>query len=619
MERKLLAMAIAGLTMSNAHAVTYQVTEDNDNGKGDTQGTLSYAIRMANDPNGQPGRANGSVGPDTIEFKSDINIVAPMLTLIDSDINIIGNGYTLSGGRLHRPLFIKSGQVQISDLIIEDGLAKGQNTYYGYSGAGAGLGGGLFIYDGHVEITDVVFRGNRAFGGTGGLSGDSNAVSRVGGGMQKTAPEGENRASLYADPNENYGTSFFGDGGYGHKHDDVTTHASGNYGGALTTAESPNGGFGAGGFSVEGNTPGGNGGFGSGGGFGYAYGSSDCGDGNDYACGTGGDGGFGGGGGYGGNIGGKGGFGAAGGGAYYSFTRQGGFGASSNYSDGAGMGGAVFVRAGQVTLKDVTFESNQAYGGAVHPDIVDSSQPPIDGPISERRLSTRAPLNPAAGYGGAVFVMHTLENANGNNQGMPTALPEVNLCNVTFAQDAEKANEAYSDYDGKSTDDMFDAGERVNDSTGNFMLPSGDSLQAQLKAGDRYDVTVPAVLCGAESLVWAISTQPQKGQATVTQLGELSYEANTDADGEDTLTVSITAGDVTKTVDLNLTIVGVGPVPVEPDTPDTPKNPDTPNNPDTPTNPDTPDTPEEGSGSSSSGGSLFWLLGGLLPWLRRRR
>jgi len=568
MERNLLALAIAGLSMSSAHGLTYTVTEENDNGLADTQGTLSYAIRQA----------NTQAGDDIIDIQTDMTVTAPMHALVDSNIEIQGNGFTLSGGRLHRPLFIKSGSVSISDLTIEDGLAKGQNTQWA-AGAGAGLGGGLFIYDGDVEITDVTFKGNRAFGGSGNQR--SGASNRSGGGMQKTKPESNASVDLFA--SSQFGTSLFGDGGYGSKHGDSQYQASGNYGGAQTTTAARDGGFGAGGRAHETGGIAGNGGFGAGGGYGYAYGSAYCGE-NTYACGTGGDGGFGGGGGYGGTAGGKGGFGAGGGGAYYGGDRVGGFGTQSSRYDGAGMGGAIFVRAGQLSLTNVAFESNSAYGGYNHPDIVEVIVEPIDGPllveqpmILERKIM---PVESAAGYGGALFVMHTLENGNGNDQGMPSVLPTVSMCNVTFSDEEGTLNYASHGFNEASTSNVFDAGGRVLDSSDSFNFSDGETLTIDTVKNQEFTTNIQLVNCSGETLDWSISIPSEQGQVGISQSGELTYKADAEAEDEDGFVISVSDGNETKTLNV---VVNLS----EP--------------------------------SDSSGGSLFWILGGLLPFVRRRR
>ena len=576
MERKLLALAIAGMTMSQAHGLTFTVTEENDNGLADTQGTLSYAIRQANDPNGSKGRANGSIGPDVIDFQSDINITGPMMALIDSDITIQGNGYTLSGGKLQRPLFIKSGNVVITDLVIEDGLAKGQNTYGG--GAGAGLGGGLFIYDGDVTLEGVSFRGNRAFGGKARVTNWSGGLHFAGGGMVKTDPLADSSAEQFG--TSDFGSSLFGDGGYGSRHDSSEHQAQGHYGGVPATENDPNGGFGAGGRSNEQGGTGGNGGFGSGGGYGYAYGSGICG-GNDYICGQGGNGGFGGGGGYGGVTGGLGGFGAGGGGSYSSSASLGGFGTSLSRQDGAGMGGAIFIRSGQLALNDVTFEGNLAYGGNIHPDIVTG----IPGPIDETplvlapRMASRAIIEnvDARGYGGALFVLHTTENANGNHQGMPDTLPSVSLCGVTFSNEEGSLNYASATYGEENTSNVFDAGDRVENLNGTFGFNSATQTIA-VDAGEDVTVLLNFTNCGADFINWSVSTNPTKGQAVLTSEGELTYTADEDASGSDTLVITASDGVVSKTLTVNVDLPG-----------------------------------------GSGGGSLFWLLGAFVPWLRRRK
>ncbi|MFN5515096.1 MAG: pectate lyase-like adhesive domain-containing protein [Cyanobacteriota bacterium] len=104
--------------------------------------------------------------------------------------------------------------------------------------------------------------------------------------------------------------------------------------------------------------------------------------------GNGGDGGRGGTGGFGG------GFGGGGGG--------GGYGGA-----GAGMGGAVFIRSGSLSLTNSTFTDNTATGGTGK--------------------------TAGQGLGGAIFAMKSLTNPNGNNEGMPTVLPQVILDTVTFS------------------------------------------------------------------------------------------------------------------------------------------------------------------------------------------
>lgn len=68
------------------------------------------------------------------------------------------------------------------------------------------------------------------------------------------------------------------------------------------------------------------------------------------------------------------------------------------------MGGAIFIRTGTLSLSNTSFSSNIAVGGTG-----------------------------GSGLGGAIFAMKSTTNSNGNNQGMPSTLPTVNLDNVSFS------------------------------------------------------------------------------------------------------------------------------------------------------------------------------------------
>ncbi|HNT76363.1 MAG TPA: hypothetical protein PKH77_15215, partial [Anaerolineae bacterium] len=76
---------------------------------------------------------------------------------------------------------------------------------------------------------------------------------------------------------------------------------------------------------------------------------------------------------------------------------------------GAGLGGGLFIRTGVLTMTAVAFNDNAAIGGAG--------------------------ATGGQGLGGGLFVLHTLWNTNGNNQGMPAALPvmDADSCGVTFS------------------------------------------------------------------------------------------------------------------------------------------------------------------------------------------
>ena len=346
----------------------YQVTQTTDNGNGDTVGTLSYAILQA----------NRNAGTDAVELKTNVRIMSVMKTLPNSDIVVIGNGKTVSGDANNngqtdngdlRPFFILSGNVKFYDLTITSSTAKGGDSS---QGAGAGMGGGMFIYGGNVSLSNVTFSNSRAQGGNYTRSGDGG-----GGGMFGNGKRGG--GGLFA-------SSTNRDGGYG---------GTGNYGGGAgkgrySTDNGGNGSFGGGGggasFFVDGGS-GGNGGFGGGGGSASPS--------TNISIRSGGNGGFGGGGawkalgGYGGGSGSGGSGGGYGGGS----ARSGGS------AGGAGMGGAIFIRSGNLTLNGVNLNNNSASRGS-------------------------AGFN-GQGLGGALFIMQRTTNTNDNNQGMPTTLPTV--------------------------------------------------------------------------------------------------------------------------------------------------------------------------------------------------
>jgi FG-GAP-like repeat len=373
---------------------TFNVNQTTDNGKGDTAGTLSYAILQA----------NNQAGDDQIVLDNDVRLTGAMQQLISSNISIVGNNHKLSGDVNNnatvdagdvRPLFVFSGTVGISDLTITNGLAQGSK------GGGAGMGGGLFVYDGDVSLNNVTLNNNKAIGG--GTTGSENGVVGIVSiaGTDVLGSNGTNNLN-----GGNGGDGRGSDGGFG---------GDGGKGTGGNGADDLNGSGGIGGRGTGGN-----------GGFGGDGGQGDSGAGGNGRAGTtgsdgtayGGNGGFGGSGGFANSkrtifgSGGKGGFGGASG-SFFSSTLgfidgtqdYAGFGAIAGA--GAGFGGAIFVRGGSLNLTNTTLTNNSAIGG------------------------TNDQGTKAQGLGGAVFVMNTTTNINGNNQGMPTTLPTVRSLNAT--------------------------------------------------------------------------------------------------------------------------------------------------------------------------------------------
>jgi Bacterial Ig-like domain (group 3) len=281
-----------------------QVTTANDDF---SAGSLRYQVAAC---------GNGGI----ITFASGIttvNLSAGQDIPLTQDLTIDGgsNGVVINAQGQSRIFFVTGGAITLRNLTLENGNAAGGAGGAGSpaGGGAAGMGGAIFVNAGSLAINNVAFTSNQAAGGNGG--------------------------SVVSD-------FFYGGGG-----------GFGGPGGSISTAISTN--------------PNGNGGgggdFGSSGGAGTGTGSSGSGSGDGAGGGNGGSGAFGGGGSAG--IPGDGGFGAGGGG---EFSPGGGFGGTfggngsvggAGGGAGAGLGGAIFMRNGTLSLTNATFTSNIAGGG----------------------------------------------------------------------------------------------------------------------------------------------------------------------------------------------------------------------------------------------------------------
>ncbi|HNT74762.1 MAG TPA: choice-of-anchor Q domain-containing protein [Anaerolineae bacterium] len=312
--------------------------------------------------------ANASPEDDIITFNGDI-VLSGNLPLIRSNIVFEGNHHAVSGNHQYRVFFVgrydSAPTVTFRNLTIQNGKAQGGSG----QGGGAGLGGGLFVYTGTVTIENVTFANNNAtggdhssdpfisggggMGGNGGIRGLSGSGGGGGGGLWAGANGGAGASSGTGGTGGTAGDFGGGGGGaydggngggaYGGLGSTGTAGGGGGLNGGNSSSSTGGyggcGGGGGGGGLGGGTQRGGNGGFGGGGGGSPNYSGG---------CAAGGSGGFGGGGGSGSN----GGFG--GGSGAYPYSTGGG---------GAGLGGGVFVRAGALTLKNVTFNSNSANHG----------------------------------------------------------------------------------------------------------------------------------------------------------------------------------------------------------------------------------------------------------------
>jgi len=273
---------------------------------------------------------------DTIQFGANITL-SGFLPVIDKDLAFDGAGRTLDGAGAWRAFFVSSGNVSISNLRIQNAVARGGDGGSGTGaisagGGGLGSGGALFVRTGaSVILAGITLAGNSAVGGGGGAASGGGGFRQAGGGGM-------------GGRGGNTGASLGGAGGGGLF--DPGQDGEAGSGGGPSPGLAPGG---AGGdFSGGGGAPydvssnGGAGGFAGGGG-----GSS-----NMVGAQSGGAGGFGGGGGGGLSLGGAGGFGGGGGGTWGATSAPGGFGGGSGGTGngagggGAGFGGAVFVMDG---------------------------------------------------------------------------------------------------------------------------------------------------------------------------------------------------------------------------------------------------------------------------------
>jgi hypothetical protein len=317
------------------------------------------------------------------------------------------------------------------------GGSGGQGGYYyaGPGGAGAGGQGGNAGFGGSGGAGgaggvgargSIGTRFNGLSGGAGGPGGMGGTSSFGGGGGRGgLGGRGGNLGNGYANRNESGGTG--GLGGLG---------GNGSFGGGGGTGGSGGTGGNAGlkpGDGGNGNA-GGLGGFGGGGGGGGGGGTGGVGSrrgvrfrGQPGNGGSGGEGGFGGG--------------DADPGSRASNSSAGEIGAGGG---GAGMGGAVFIRSGTLTLSSVQFKDSSTAGGTGAAN--------------------------GQGLGGAIFVLDRTTNGNGNDSGMPSSLPTVKAADVSFS-----GNNA-GDASGNTGPNGVGENQNNNDVFGTITASSGSIL-----------------------------------------------------------------------------------------------------------------------------------------------
>ena len=183
---------------------------------------------------------------------------------IDRDLTVQGLGsnlLTVSGGNATRIFFIEGATVRIDGLTLADGLGKGGDGASGTGGAGGGggaggMGGAIFLNSGSLMLSGVVLSGNRAVGGNGGNGGPTWGPGEGGGGggFGGNGALGPGGAGATGDL-RGIGANRAGSGGAG-----GDSGAAGAGGGGAGFG----GGGGGGGLTLNGGGPGGGNGFGGG-------------------------------------------------------------------------------------------------------------------------------------------------------------------------------------------------------------------------------------------------------------------------------------------------------------------------------------------------------------------
>ncbi len=89
---------------------------------------------------------------------------------IGDSVSITGAGATISGSNLTRIFFVQGGNVTVSNVTLENGMALGGTSQYG--GSAAGMGGAIFQNGGGLTLNQVKLENNQAVGGSPDSSGN---------------------------------------------------------------------------------------------------------------------------------------------------------------------------------------------------------------------------------------------------------------------------------------------------------------------------------------------------------------------------------------------------------------------------------------------------------------
>ncbi|BAQ65487.1 cadherin domain-containing protein [Geminocystis sp. NIES-3709] len=448
--------------------------------------------------------------------------------LYDGSFNDIGGGgggggFSGNGGKIG---FYESFRPQGYFRFFGDG-GGGGGGFFGDGGMGSyngGGGGGGYSGDGGNSVdynlgiaasgdggvgglgTGTPFGGSSATNGGGFTDPNSGGVGGGGGGAYLFYTDGYS----YFPSLSTGGIGGIGGGGGGGSHNNDNDFSAGSHGGRA--GDFGGGGGGGGGDDFSGT--GGSGGFAGGGGGGGARGG-------------GGGGGFGGGGGSGGGNGGFGGgrgdSGTFGSGSSFSFPYSFGGG-------GAGLGGAIFVRTGNLNLNNVDFSNNNAIGGA------------SDG-------------NDGQGIGGAIFAVGT---ALGSQAGVSTPAT-VTYNNISFDNNTSSTNSPNTYGLFFATNDTTNAREAGNFNNNVLGInPTGNVLANDTDTNNSYtDLRVISVRTGeiaGQGTEKTLGTPIEGNYGTFTLNSDGSYSYVVDNNNPDVQALNI--GD-TLTESFNYTVENV--------------------------------------------------------------
>lgn len=159
MQRALVVLVFLCLLAGQAGAADFTVA---------TSGQLSAAIEEANG-NGEEDTI--TIVVDSIEVESALPAISGSLTIIGQPVDGGSPGTTIDGGQVGRVLEVTSGEFELRNVTVVQGLAQGADGTAVSPAGDPGEGGGLRIGDADVTLVNTNFSENTAQGGD-GLAGD---------------------------------------------------------------------------------------------------------------------------------------------------------------------------------------------------------------------------------------------------------------------------------------------------------------------------------------------------------------------------------------------------------------------------------------------------------------